>query len=88
MVADDSIRSSAKRSPVEVSSDDDPFLGQVTPHHLISPTLRRVKGARNDPPSPPSDDSVMSDSPSRDVVRRRLGVHRLGGPRLPIVTKS
>lgn len=57
------------QAPVEValsSSDDDPHTGQVTPHHLISPAIRRVQD--NDPPS---DDSIMSSSPSRDLATRR-----------------
>lgn len=54
----------------ELSSDDDPHLGQVTPHHLISPDLRRVKVV--DLTDPPSDDSVVASSPSRDLVERRL----------------
>jgi hypothetical protein len=57
----------------EGSSDDDPYFGQVTPHHLISPVLRRAKSQKKDPPS---DDSNMSDSPSREIVARRL--RRLG----------
>ncbi|KAG6844709.1 hypothetical protein H0H87_004432 [Tephrocybe sp. NHM501043] len=57
----------------EISSDDDPHLGQVTPHHLISPELKRTRGiALIDPPS---DDSVVA-SPSKDLVERRL--HRIG----------
>ncbi|RDB15244.1 hypothetical protein Hypma_004765 [Hypsizygus marmoreus] len=57
----------------ELSSDDDPHIGQVTPHHLISPELLRSRGRYEDPPS---DDSVMPASPSRDIVQRRL--QRLG----------
>jgi hypothetical protein len=53
----------------ELSSDDDPHLGQVTPHHLISPAPRRVRDNFDDPPS---DDSTMSTSPSQDAVTRRL----------------
>ncbi|KAG6853573.1 hypothetical protein C0991_003169 [Blastosporella zonata] len=53
----------------EISSDDDPHLGQVTPHHLISPELKRGKAIQF--MDPPSDDSVMG-SPSRDLVERRL----------------
>lgn len=55
----------------ELSSDDDPHLGQVTPHHLMSPALRRVRGL-SDHVDPPSDDSVMVPSPSRDSQQRRL----------------
>ncbi|KAG6849329.1 hypothetical protein H0H93_009374 [Arthromyces matolae] len=54
----------------EISSDDDPRLGQVTPHHLISPDIRRGKNTR--PQDPPSDDSDVMPSPSRDLVERRL----------------
>ncbi|TFK69534.1 hypothetical protein BDN72DRAFT_959500 [Pluteus cervinus] len=93
-----SVRSRSRTfSPVEPhfpsSSDDDPHLGQVTPHHLISPALRRTRAIPSmrlhsserkkskslvpsverllgsDPPS--SDDSVLSASPSREIVRRR-----------------
>ncbi|KAG5644908.1 hypothetical protein DXG03_007460 [Asterophora parasitica] len=54
----------------ELSSDDDPHIGQVTPHRLISPQLRRAREA--DFSDPPSDDSVLAPSPSRDLVNRRL----------------
>ncbi|KAG5734183.1 hypothetical protein E4T56_gene1378 [Termitomyces sp. T112] len=54
----------------ELSSDDDPHLGQVTPHHLISPDLKRGKGINLT--DPPSDDSIVVSSPSRDLVERRL----------------
>ncbi|KAG6889873.1 hypothetical protein C0995_013847 [Termitomyces sp. Mi166 len=54
----------------ELSSDDDPRLGQVTPYHLISPDLKRGKVANMT--DPPSDDSVIVSSPSRDLVERRL----------------
>ncbi|KAF8968986.1 hypothetical protein BDZ97DRAFT_1797269 [Flammula alnicola] len=33
------------RSTRSMSSDDDPHLGQVTPHHLISPALHRRPGS-------------------------------------------
>ena len=48
------------QTPVEAppSSDDDPYTGQVTPHHLISPVLHCVQEI-----NPPSDDSNMSSSP-------------------------
>lgn len=56
------------QTPVEAppSSDDDPYMGQVTPHHLISPAIRRAREI-----DPPSDDSNMSSSPSRDLATRR-----------------
>ncbi|KAG6908308.1 hypothetical protein DXG01_005344 [Tephrocybe rancida] len=54
----------------EVSSDDDPRLGQVTPHHLISPVLKRGRDVNL--VDPPSDDSMMPPSPSRDLVKRKL----------------
>lgn len=63
---------SFNRSPgpsSELSSDDDPHIGQVTPHHLISPALHR---SRKDNDDPPSDDSIMSSSPTRDVIARRM----------------
>jgi hypothetical protein len=54
------------------SSDDDPhrFLGQVTPHRLISPAIRRVKDLDDFDAEPGSDDSVMSASPTTDRVAR------------------
>lgn len=70
--------STAKGHPgSDQSSDDDPHLGQVTPHHLISPALRRTRGMLNmrvgttQNIDPPSDDSVVTASPSRDMVARR-----------------
>ncbi|KAG6821876.1 hypothetical protein H0H92_000376 [Tricholoma furcatifolium] len=55
----------------ELSSDDDPRLGQVTPYHLISPELRRAQaGLRME--DPPSDDSVLGSSPSKALVERKL----------------
>ncbi|TFK39036.1 hypothetical protein BDQ12DRAFT_88060 [Crucibulum laeve] len=59
------------KKPMEPSSDDDPHLGQVTPHHLISPALRKSR-SMDDMYDPPSDDSVMSSSPSKELVNRRL----------------
>ncbi|KAI0771396.1 hypothetical protein BC629DRAFT_1724895 [Irpex lacteus] len=53
------------------SSDDDPhrYLGQVTPHRLVSPAIRRVLD--DDPfAEPGSDDSNMSNSPSSERVAR------------------
>ncbi|KAJ7147134.1 hypothetical protein C8R43DRAFT_1097295 [Mycena crocata] len=55
------------RSSKPMSSDDDAFFGQVTPHHVFSPALR----ARDDDP-PSSDDSNMSASPLKGVLSRRL----------------
>ncbi|KAL0581176.1 hypothetical protein V5O48_000866 [Marasmius crinis-equi] len=69
--SDDSImQSSPVKTPSQLSSDDDPHLGQVTPHHLISPALRRTRQTYDD--DPPSDDSVISGSPSKGVVMRRM----------------
>jgi hypothetical protein len=69
-ISDDSIMQplSPGRTPSNLSSDDDPHLGQVTPHHLVSPALRRVREEDYDPSS---DESNMSSSPSRDLVARR-----------------
>jgi hypothetical protein len=60
------------------SSDDDPRIGQVTPHRLISPIPRRSLRAKVYEIDPPSDDSVMGGctSPSKEVVERKL--KRLG----------
>ncbi|OSC97212.1 hypothetical protein PYCCODRAFT_1481453 [Trametes coccinea BRFM310] len=56
-------------------SDDEPHIGQITPHRLVSPAVRRVQ--RIDFNSdPPSDDSIMSDSPSSERVVRKIA--RLG----------
>lgn len=63
--SDDSMAWSSDKPTLQgSSSDDDPHLGQVTPHHLISPTLRRTYC------DPPSDDSIPS-SPSRHLAARR-----------------
>ena len=52
------------------SSDDDPHIGQVTPHHLVSPAMRRLHDSlANDPPS---DDSNVSVSPSREHMARKM----------------
>ncbi|KAF9465816.1 hypothetical protein BDZ94DRAFT_1253254 [Collybia nuda] len=61
-------------SPDFPSSDDDPHFGQVTPHRIISPKLRRAQGTHFE--DPPSDDSTILASPSRDLAERRL--QRLG----------
>jgi hypothetical protein len=60
------------------SSDDDPRIGQVTPHRLISPRPRRSLRAKVYEIDPPSDDSVTGEcaSPSKEVVQRKL--KRLG----------
>lgn len=53
-------------------SDDDPPVGQVTPHRIVSPSLRRVRRMEfNSSSDPPSDDSNMSNSPSTDRVIRK-----------------
>ncbi|KZT73869.1 hypothetical protein DAEQUDRAFT_754271 [Daedalea quercina L-15889] len=73
--SDDSIllATPSKLPPKEHSSDDDPRLGQVNPVGLVSPALRRVKaGTADSSDAPGSDDSVMSNSPSRDLVKRRI----------------
>jgi hypothetical protein len=53
-----------------LSSDDDPHVGQVTPHHLVSPAMRRVQNDFHS--DPPSDDSNISVSPSSERVTRRM----------------
>lgn len=58
----------SKHAGMLPSSDDDPYIGQVTPHHLVSPALRRVKKLEFDPPS---DDSNMSASPTTERVMHR-----------------
>lgn len=52
-----------------MSSDDDPHDGQVTPNHLISPAPQKGRLIEDEPSS---DDSDISASPSREVIRRRL----------------
>jgi len=65
--SDDSIFSKSPAKPQQLSSDDDPHLGQVTPHRLISPAVRRAKTI--DIYDPPSDDSLGS-SPSKGLGHR------------------
>jgi len=82
----DSDASSTSRSS---SSDDDPYIGQVTPHHLISPGIlqRRVKTSETrkmsqfgDPTMMPgSDDSMTSseseqESPTKGVFLRQMNL--------------
>lgn len=72
MLSDDSIMlatPSGRRSPDIPSSDDDPHIGQVTPHRLVSPAMRRIQKVETS--DPPSDDSVLVASPTRDHVARR-----------------
>ncbi|KAL0961277.1 hypothetical protein HGRIS_006237 [Hohenbuehelia grisea] len=70
--SDDSIMASSSPSKALPSSDDQPRkLGQMTPHHLISPVPRRASTGSFDD-DPPSDDSVIGASPSRELVTRRL----------------
>ena len=59
-------------TPDMPSSDNDPhrFLGQVTPHRLVSPALRRVKDLDAFDSELGSDDSNMSASPTTDRVAR------------------
>jgi hypothetical protein len=76
-------------SPKELpSSDDDPHIGQVTPHRLISPVPRRTLSAKFYEIDPPSDDSVMGGcaSPSKEVVERRL--KRLGSESMVMMSRS
>ncbi|KDQ62518.1 hypothetical protein JAAARDRAFT_203629 [Jaapia argillacea MUCL 33604] len=73
--SDDSMFARTPSSQLPVQSDcEDPLpslLGNVTPHHLISPALRRVREA--DFSDPPSDDSTSSESsPSRAHLKRKL----------------
>ncbi|KAF9267296.1 hypothetical protein L218DRAFT_894410 [Marasmius fiardii PR-910] len=78
--SDDSVmfgRSSPVKNASQLSSDDDPHIGQVTPHHLISPALKRTQRIHDD--DPPSDDSVVSGSPSKGAALRRM--QRLGSAR-------
>ncbi|PPQ86312.1 hypothetical protein CVT25_005613 [Psilocybe cyanescens] len=81
----DAPSSDAARS---MSSDDDPHLGQVTPHHITSPDLIRRSGKMSkskmailkelfgDESPVGSDDSIMSgmesESPTKGLVTRQL----------------
>ncbi|KAJ7677473.1 hypothetical protein B0H17DRAFT_1079271 [Mycena rosella] len=65
---DSMTRARSSKDSSDLSSDDDVYFGQVTPHHVFSPVLRRARD--DDPPS--SDDSNMSVSPLKGVVSRRL----------------
>ena len=49
-------------------SDDEPWIGQVTPHRLISPSVRRLR-KEYDYSDPPSDDSVPSPTSERQARR-------------------
>ena len=76
VLADDSIMlvTPRKLAAKEQSSDDDPRFGKVDPVGVVSPAMRRLKSHAADmsdtPPS--SDDSIMSNSPSREAVKRRI----------------
>lgn len=50
------------------SSDDDPRYGQVAPHHLISPVPKNFLDLFD----PPSDDSLLSSSPTKSAASRRI----------------
>ncbi|OCH91627.1 hypothetical protein OBBRIDRAFT_752889 [Obba rivulosa] len=51
-------------------SDDDPQYGQVTPHRIVSPAMRKVQN--DDFDAAGSDDSNVPSSPLRDHVARRF----------------
>lgn len=63
-----------KLAPKDLSSDDDPRFGKVNPVGVVSPAMRRLRsrGATLFDTPPSSDDSVLSNSPSREVIRRRI----------------
>ena len=74
-------------SSASLSSDDDPhrYVGQVTPHRLVSPAVRRVLD--DDPfTEPGSDDSNMSASPTADRVAR-MSAKRLNVKSTPLKTR-
>ncbi|EIW59256.1 uncharacterized protein TRAVEDRAFT_166567 [Trametes versicolor FP-101664 SS1] len=76
--SDDSIMLASPSKLCELPpSDDEPHLaiGQVTPHRLVSPAIRRVQHVDFNS-DPPSDDSNMSNSPSSQRVVRKMA--RLG----------
>ncbi|KAJ3914040.1 hypothetical protein F5877DRAFT_51235 [Lentinula edodes] len=65
------------RSEKQLSSDDDPHLGQVTPGHLISPTLRRVRGLhRNLDGETEAEDELPSSDDSDCSLSDRSGERR------------
>ncbi|PCH40208.1 hypothetical protein WOLCODRAFT_136726 [Wolfiporia cocos MD-104 SS10] len=69
--SDDSVMlASPTKLAADLSSDDDPHMGQVAPFGVTSPALRRARQKQTDPPS--SDDSASSASPVREHVKRRL----------------
>ncbi|KAI0071505.1 hypothetical protein K474DRAFT_1776139 [Panus rudis PR-1116 ss-1] len=69
-------------SPSTPSSDDEPFLGQVTPHRLVSPSPH--KHGDSDEADPPSDDSVVAPpSPTTERIARMSG-----GPQSTAVKKK
>ncbi|KAK0464495.1 uncharacterized protein EV420DRAFT_1725380 [Desarmillaria tabescens] len=79
--SDDSV-SSPTTEPA--SSDDDPHYGQVTPHHLISPDIPSRRSEDEDDRhnhDPPSDDSILCPSPTKDVIQRRLQRRSSGSPK-------
>ncbi|KAL4251214.1 hypothetical protein ABKN59_006305 [Abortiporus biennis] len=72
--SDDSIMlaTPTKHIASDPPSDDGPgsiMIGQITPHRLVSPAMKRINMMIDS--DPPSDDSVLSSSPSRDRVARR-----------------
>ncbi|KAI0826909.1 hypothetical protein BC628DRAFT_230054 [Trametes gibbosa] len=70
--SDDSIMLASPSHMTELPpSDDEPALGQVTPHRLVSPAMRRVQHIDFNS-DPPSDDSIMSNSPSSERVVRKM----------------
>ncbi|KAI0335784.1 hypothetical protein GY45DRAFT_702497 [Cubamyces sp. BRFM 1775] len=77
--SDDSIMLASPSKVVDQPpSDDEPPMGQVTPHRLVSPALRRVQHVDFNS-DPPSDDSNLSNSPSSERVVRKMA--RLGNER-------
>ncbi|CDO77824.1 hypothetical protein BN946_scf184689.g2 [Trametes cinnabarina] len=75
--SDDSIMLASPSKPADLPpSDDETHVGQITPHRLVSPAVRRVQRIEFNS-DPPSDDSTMSDSPSSERVVRKIA--RLGG---------
>ncbi|KAI0349585.1 hypothetical protein OH77DRAFT_1440337 [Trametes cingulata] len=82
--SDDSIMLASPSKAAELPpSDDDQPLGQLTPHRLVSPALRRVQHVEFSS-DPPSDDSTLSNSPSSERVVRKMA--RLGSERSVRVT--
>lgn len=62
--------SASEASLSDPPSDDHRLVGVVTPHHLVSPAMRRLDDPYEFGRDPGSDDSNMSASPTKEHVAR------------------